>query len=260
MSHEISRVRHELRRRTLTVARIEDLNPGMRRVHFASPDMNGFPSVGFDDHVKMFIPGTGTPGVGPPAAGSPDEGGKPVMRDFTPRRFDVAGGTMVIDYAMHHAGPAVDWAREAKIGDLLEIGGPRGSAVVTDDFDWYWLIGDESALAAIGRRIEELRVGVPVTSIVLVDSEAEAQSFDTNANLTSIWVVREGGDDIATLCAAVASVELPAGDGFIWIAAEAQVARAVRRAVEARGHPSNWLKAAGYWQAGDPGVHIRIED
>ena len=87
MSHEISRVRHELRRRTLTVARIEDLNPGMRRIHFASPDMAGFPSVGFDDHVKMFIPGTSTHG----------DGGKPVMRDFTPRRFDVAGGTMGID-------------------------------------------------------------------------------------------------------------------------------------------------------------------
>ena len=195
ISHEISRVRHELRRRALTVARIEDLNPEMRRIHFGSPDMDGFPSVGFDDHVKMFIPSTGIPGDGPPAAGPPDEGGKPVMRDFKPRRFDVAGGTMVIDYAMHHAGPAVDWARDAKIGDILQIDGPRGSAVITDDFDWYWLISNESA-----------------------------------------------------------------GDGFIWIVAEAQVARAVRRAVEARCHPNNWLKAAGYWQAGDPGVHIRIED
>ena len=260
MSHEISRVRHELRLRILTVARIKDLIPGIRRVHFASPDIDGFPSVGFDDHVKMFIPGTGIPGDALPAAGPSGEDGKPVMRDFTPRRFDVAGGTMVIDYAMHHAGPVVDWAPDAKIGDILQIGGPRGSAVSTDDFDWYWLIGDKLALAAIGRRIEELRVGVPVTSIVLVDSEAEAQSFETSAELTSTWVVREGGEDVATLCAAVASVEPPAGNGFIWIAAEAQVARAVRRAVEARGYPSNWLKAAGYWQAGDPGVHIRIED
>ena len=143
----------------------------------------------------MFIPGTGNPSDGPPAAGAPGDGEKPIMRDFTPRRFDVVGGTMVIDYAMHHAGPAVDWARDANIGDILQIGGLRGSAVITDDFDWCWLIGNESA-----------------------------------------------------------------GDGFIWIAAEAKVARAGRRAVEARGHPSNWLRTAGYWQAGDPGVHIRIED
>jgi NADPH-dependent ferric siderophore reductase len=31
------------------------------------------------------------------------------MRDFTPRRFDAAAGTTVIDYALHAAGPASDW-------------------------------------------------------------------------------------------------------------------------------------------------------
>ena len=115
------------------------------------------------------------------------------MRDFKPRRFDVAGGTMVIDYAMHHAGPAVDWRATRRSATFSRSAG-RADWLSSPDFDWYWLIGNESA-----------------------------------------------------------------GDGFIWIAAEAQVTRAVRRAVEARGHPSNRLKAAGYWQTGDPGVHIRIE-
>src|SRR6185436_499825 len=102
---------------------------------------------------------------------------KPPARDFTPRRFDVASGTFVIDFALHDAGPATNWAVAAKVGDTLEIGGPRGSAVIPDDFDWYILIGDETALPAIGRRVEELRQDVPVTTIVAVASLEETQTF-----------------------------------------------------------------------------------
>ena len=246
--HQIMRVRHELRRRTLTVTRIEDVTPGMRRVHFTTPDLADFPSLGFDDHVKMFIPGTAGPG----------ERGE--MRDFTPRRFDRAAGTIAIDYAMHDAGPAVAWARDAKAGDVLEIGGPRGSAVIPDDFDWYWLIGDETALPAIGRRLEELRAGVPVASFVVVDGPQEAQSVETRAAWTPHWIARSGPDDAATFGTALADVAFPAGEGFVWIAAEAGVARAVRRLIEQRGHPREWIKASGYWQRGDVGVHVPIDD
>lgn len=246
--HQITRVRHETRRRTLTVDRIEDVTPGMRRIHFTCADLADFASAGFDDHVKMFIPGPVAPGE------------RGMMRDFTPRRFDQAAGTIAIDYALHDAGPAVAWAIAARPGDSLEIGGPRGSAIIADDFDWYWFIGDATALPAIGRRLEELRDGVPAVSFVLVDSPAEAQEIVTQTDWTPHWVVRSGSDDAANLIAATADVPLPRGDGFIWIAAEAGVARAVRTAIEARGHPRAWLKASGYWQRGDEGVHVKIED
>ncbi|HEX8414210.1 MAG TPA: siderophore-interacting protein [Sphingomicrobium sp.] len=245
--HEITRVRHELRRRRLTLAQIETLSPGMRRLHFTSPEMDGFPSVGFDDHIKMFIPGTAAPGE------------RGTMRDFTPRRFDAAAGTIAIDYALHPAGPASDWARDASVGDVLEIGGPRGSAIVSDDFDWYWLIGDMTALPAIGRRLEELGPGAPVTSIVLVDSAEDAQVIKTAAPWTPHWIVRDRADpDLLTQ--AISAMTLPTGDGFVWIAAEARAARAARAAVEALGQPKAWIKAAGYWQQGDAAVHLRIDE
>jgi len=37
---------------------------------------------------------------------------------------------------------------------------------------------------------------------------------------------------------------------FVWIAAEASVASALRDDLIARGHPKEWLKASGYWIAG----------
>lgn len=245
--HQITRHRHEVRRRTLTVAAVEQLGPRMRRFTLRSPELHDFVSLGADDHVKLFF-GTGADG-------------RPQMRDYTPRRFDTAKGELVIDFALHEAGPATAWAMDARVGDTLEIGGPRGSAVVPDDFDWYLLVGDETALPAIGRRVEELRGGVPVISVVAVDGPADEQSFAARANWTGVWVHRDGqGDDAQALIAALPR-PLPAGEGFVWIAAETQVARALRTHVlDALGHRREWSKAAGYWTRGQADAGGRIEE
>jgi len=183
------------------------------------------------------------------------------MRDFTPRRFDRTLGTLIIDFALHEAGPATRWATSAQIGDTLEIGGPRGSTVVPDDFDWYLLIGDETALPAIGRRVEELRTDVPVATFVSMDA-GETQDFQTKAAWTPRWIARDGSsDDGALLRAALADYALPSGEGFVWIAAEASVARSLRNyVIEDLGHPRQWTKAAGYWKRGHSDVHEKIED
>jgi len=87
------------------------------------------------------------------------------MRDFTPRHFDASTRTLTLGFALHDAGPASAWAASARVGDVLGFGGPRGSRLTPDNFDWYLLVGDETALPAIGRRTEELRTGVPVLTV-----------------------------------------------------------------------------------------------
>lgn len=246
--HQIKRVRHETRRRLLSVQSIEDLGPTMRRIHF-SGDLAGFVSASADDHIKLFF--------------APErEGERPIMRDFTPRSFDTALGTIVIDFALHEAGPATGWAGRARIGDTLEIGGPRGSAVIPDDFDWYLLVGDETALPAIGRRIEELRPGVPVISAVVIGTMEDAQRLETRAAWQPGWALRDGSrEDAALLIEALDAITLPEGEGFVWIAAETGVARALRSyMLETRGHPRAWMKAAGYWTRGHADAHERIDD
>ena len=163
---------------------------------------------------------------------------------------------------MHEAGPATAWALGARPGDTLEIGGPRGSLVVADDFDHYLLIGDETALPAIGRRVEGLRPGVPVTTMVVVDDADEIQTFATRADWRPVWVARSGRDrdDAALLREALEQWTAPRGDGYVWIAAEAQVARALKaHMLEDRGHPRAWLKAAGYWVSGKAGESEKME-
>ncbi len=238
----ITRIRHETRRRTVTVSSVERLTPRMLRVSFTGPDLRDFVSVSPDDHVKLFFnDGRGA-----------TENDRPCMRDYTPRRFDTEQCYLVIDFALHEAGPATTWAMTARIGDTLDIGGPRGSMVIADDFDWYVFIGDETALPAIGRFVEQARAGVSVTTAVVVDSEAEIQQFETDAIWKPIWAIRDGTRDDAALLRADLSASLASpGAGFVWIAAEAHIARVLRSyVIEDRQHPREWTKAAGYWTRG----------
>ncbi|WP_199741754.1 siderophore-interacting protein [Corallococcus sp. CA047B] len=239
--HQMVRVRHELRRRKLTVSGVEALTPRMRRIRFTSPELAGFQSPSPDGHIKVFFSRQG------------DEAGPPVMRDFTPRAFDPVAGTLTLDFALHGAGPATEWAASAQVGQTLEIGGPKGSSLMPDDFDWYLLVGDESALPAIGRRVETLRPGVPVSTLVAVARADEVQHFETRAAWRREWVVRgePSAQDGQHLLRALAGFSPPPGDGFVWIAGEASLVREVRtHFVEERRHPGDWLKAAAYWHRG----------
>ena len=49
----VQRVRHELKRRTLVVARVESLSPHFRSVTFTGESLADFVSASFDHHVKF---------------------------------------------------------------------------------------------------------------------------------------------------------------------------------------------------------------
>ena len=114
----IERVRHELRRRSLVVSGIERVTPGMLRITLSGEDLADFVSLGADDHIKVFVPGAD---------------GTEERRDYTPRRYDNDARLLALDFALHEAGPVTAWAMNARVGDRLEIGGPRGSAVVSGE-------------------------------------------------------------------------------------------------------------------------------
>jgi hypothetical protein len=52
---------------------------------------------------------------------------------------------------------------------------------------------DETALAAIGRRLEALPGTTRAWVVAEIDNESERQTFDTSASVDVIWVNRRGG-------------------------------------------------------------------
>jgi NADPH-dependent ferric siderophore reductase len=239
---KFDRVRYEPRRRTLTVVRSERVTPAMLRLTLSGPELAGFQNEGFDDHLKVIVPCTGE------------------RRDYTPRRFDAAAGTLAIDFAVHEGGAVTDWAVSAVPGDSVEIMGPKGSSIVSSDVRRLLLVGDETALPAIGRCIEDANDGVAITSVAAVTDRNEEQRWATRADLTQRWSYRALTDaaDVEPLMTQLRSIDLTA-DTFVWVAAEANVARSIRDyLVGERGHTRGWVKSAGYWVNGHAGGKERL--
>jgi NADPH-dependent ferric siderophore reductase len=261
----VERVRHQPapRPRLLEVGEVEQLTPHMLRVVLHGDDWSNFHSAGADDHVKLMFAADGD---GAPPLANPDPNGPrypdgvtpPLMRDYTPRRFDPQRGELTIDFVVHGDGPAASWAANAAPGALLGQGGPRGSLVVSDDFDWYLLAGDETALPSIARRLEELPRSARAFVIVEVADASAQLELETRAKLELRWLHRAGAEPGTTdlLEVAIRELDLPGGNGFAWVAAEADAVRPLRSHLrEERQLPKAWTRITGYWKRGTADHH-----
>ena len=253
----VERVRHELKFRVAKVVATERLTPKMARITLQSDEFSSFVSLAYDDHCKVFFAEPGQSEFPVPTRGENGliwpNGARPEARDYTPRSYDNEKKTLTLDFVLHGDGPASGWAEKAGPGDTIGVGGPRGSFVVRGDYDWYLLVGDETALPAIGRRLEELPRDARAIALIEVADTDEIQTIDAPDGAEIKWVSREGAEpgDASLLLAAVRTIELPEGDGYVFVAGESAMSKAVRAYfVDERGHNPDWIKAAGYWQAG----------
>jgi len=230
----VERVRHELKRRRLTVTQVERLTPHFRRITFNDESLSDFVSASFDDHVKVFV----------------DD----ARRDYTPRSFDNAARELVIEFALHGDGPAAEWAERATPGSTLDIGGPKGSMIVPLDYDWHLLVGDETAFPAVARRLEELPAGAKAIVILQAADAGDRREFASAANVALTWVSSD-----AELQSVVKAMALPAGAGYAWCAGEAAAMAALRKElVDVKGHPGEAIRAAAYWKRGAHGHHENL--
>ncbi|SDW28320.1 ferric-chelate reductase (NADPH) [Pseudomonas syringae] len=244
----IHRVMHEIKRRKLEVLRVTDLTPLMRRITLHGPELVGFISLGTDDHVKLFFPQTAQEHatLEDLTASSDKDAPRPPMRDYTPRRYDETSGELDIDFVLHGEGPAATWAAQAEPGQFLHIAGPRGSMVVPDIFDSYLLIGDETAIPSIARRLEALPANRAALVVVEVASQHEQQTLQSEAQVDVTWVVREEQN----LVDVVRRLEMPEGKLYAWVATESGLSRKLRRVLlDEFGLEEDFVKAAGYWKA-----------
>ncbi|RSZ56408.1 siderophore-interacting protein [Massilia atriviolacea] len=235
----VQRVRHELKIRQVEVVRVRELGSHFRSISFGGAALHDFHSASFDDHIKFIL------GDGPDAA----------RRDYTPRSFDPAAGELTIEFALHGDGPCAAWAAQAQPGQQVLIGGPKGSLIIPVDYDWHLLVGDETGLPAIARRLEELPAGTRATVIVKVDDAADRRAFASGAEVDLRWVASD-----AALLTAVQAWALPAGEGYAWCAGEAATMAAVRQElVGVKGLGKHAIRAAAYWKRGGSGFHENLE-
>ncbi|RDS80072.1 siderophore-interacting protein [Dyella psychrodurans] len=255
--HAHRMVRHTLARRTIEVLSAKRITPHMQRIVFGGDELRGFTSEASDDHVKLFFPnGQGElvlPTLGPNGPEFPAGALPSPMRDYTPRYFDASRLELTIDFVVHGDGPASTWAEQAAPGQRIALAGPRGSFLMAEDFDHVVLVGDETALPAIGRRLDELPEHAHAIALIEIPEKADRLPLGSRAEFDVTWLERDGVDAAQSDLLERALRELPelSGDTFYWIATESRRVRAIRKYLaEECGVPKEWIRATGYWQAG----------
>ena len=254
-NREIQKIMHPLKVRLLTVKKVVQVSPRMKRITLTGKELSDFVSSSPDDHVKAFFPQPGEklPVLPKITATGPvyPEGYKPIMRDYTPVRFDNQACELDLEFYLHESGPGTEWALQAQEGQALGIAGPRGSFVVPYKFDWYLMIGDETAIPSIHRRLQELPANAKALAIIEVEDISEERVLSTLANTEVIWVHRKGhAPGTADLFKkAILAHAFPYGDYFTWIATEGQTSKELTELLETvKGANTRWIKATAYWK------------
>jgi NADPH-dependent ferric siderophore reductase len=234
-------IRHEgARRRHLVVLERTGLTDTLVRFTFGG-DLEGFTSLGPEDHVKAFF--AGRDGV--------------VGRDYTPAEYRPIGASsgpeLDIDVVVHgEAGPATAWASRAGRGDELEIAGPRGSRLAATGFANALLLADPAGMPALRRWVRALAGVLPVHAVLFGDDTRLADHLDQAEVFAATPQLAPTAD--FDLLEVVRSQDVTA-DTFVWAAGEAGALIPVRRWLKQEvGLPKPNLSLHGYWKAGVAGL------
>ncbi|NEE40962.1 siderophore-interacting protein, partial [Streptomyces sp. SID7982] len=76
--------------------------------------------------------------------------------------------------------------------EITWIAGPKMSHGHPEGVDWLLVIGDETALPAIGRWLAEMPAGTRARVFIEVGEESHRQDLPTEADATITWLTRDG--------------------------------------------------------------------
>jgi NADPH-dependent ferric siderophore reductase len=207
---------------TGTLLRTVQLSPRMLRLTFAVPGVA--PTERPDDWLMIFF---GEPG---------DHSDR---RNYTVRAVRQEVEELDIDFALHEGGLAATWAQAAQPGETLVWTPADGGYVLPEDAEWQLIVGDLTALPAIGRILETVRPDVRTTVVIEVEDPADRQPLPGDVR----WVRGRLNEVVRTF-------PEPDAPGYIWMAGETRTVRDARRYLRhERGVDKARWSLTGYWLA-----------
>jgi NADPH-dependent ferric siderophore reductase len=224
--------RPDIRAFSGVVARREQLSEHLVRIVIDGVD--GFTSTGIpDEWVALTVPGQFQ------------------TRYYTVRSW--TNGELVLDVVVHEHGLVTEWAQGPCVGDVVGLSAPKGSFDPPPGASWVLLVGDLTALPAIGRICEA--TDLPVTAHV--ETPDGALPGYVAAPVTWLEPPAPGESRLADL---VRGLTWPPGEGYFWMAGESAQMRAIRHHLRHElGRPSSAYDVMGYW-SGSRGRQARAVD
>jgi NADPH-dependent ferric siderophore reductase len=223
------------------------------RVRLRGPELVGFTSPGFDDHMRLFFPD------GP--VRTLEQMRAAPSREYTPLAW--GDDWLDVEFAIHGAagdrGVAAEWAATAPIGATIGIGGPRGSMLIEGAPDAWFLAGDETAVPAIRRLAASMRADATGQILVEVPDAARELAISAPEGINIDYVHRgvvPGGQVLGQHVDTLTEEDRPPGDVFVFIAAEQSIVRHGRELAVGRwGLDADRIVVKGYWKLGDEEFH-----
>ena len=214
------------------------LTPHMQRIELTAAELAGFSYRPGQD--VMLLVGA--------------DGRRPVRRRYTIRYFDAARQRLTIDVVLHGDGPGERWVRAARPGDRIEGIGPRGKVFPSISADWHLFMGDEAAMPAIMAMTESLPGDAEATLVLEIPATDDEQEVSAPARTRVSFLHRldrpAGDPGSSVLVAEAADVELPPGNGHVYLLGEASVVLALRERLGARGLTPEQISPKAYWGRG----------
>ncbi|MCH1930428.1 siderophore-interacting protein [Shewanella sp. A25] len=235
--------------RELNVIRSQMITPHMLRITLGGDGLAGFPADQESAYIKLLFPQKGE--------------ARPLMRTYTIRQQ--RDHEIDVDFVMHDTdGPASSWAKNAKVGDSILIGGPGLKKLINADADWFLLAGDMTALPAISVNLAQLPKGAVGYAVIEVLSEADIQPLVHPENMQLHWVINPEADiEGKPLVDKVAKLPWLAGNVAVWLACEFSSMRALRKHLKQHDLPKSHFYTSSYWKIGcNEGEHklVKQED
>jgi NADPH-dependent ferric siderophore reductase len=226
----------------------------MLRVVLSGDDLDGFVIASPASSVRLLLPPAGTDTlVMPTWSGNQFElpdGSRAPIRTLTPRYFDDAENALTLDFVLHDHGAASDWARAAAVGDEAAISGPGRPEELDADARSHLLLGDESAIPAIGQLLESIPHDRSIEVHVEVADPVARLDLPEHPGSVITWHDAEPGSAPGdAMVTALMGVD-PLPDA-VWVAGEAAaVQRARTHLFDERGRSRGDVTARGYWKLG----------
>ncbi|CAM5379163.1 siderophore-interacting protein [Streptomyces avidinii] len=243
---------------TAVVVRTERLTPHMVRVVLGGEGLAGFGAGAYTDHyVKILFPAEGvsyaTPWDLEQIRTDHPRAQWPRQRAYTVRHWDPAHLELTLDFVVHgDEGLAGPWAARVQPGEIVRFLGPGGAYAPDRAAGWHLLVGDESALPAIGAAMERMPAGAVVHALVEVEGPRDELKVATPDGVVPVWIHRGSRPIGEALTEAVKALAFPSPDVQAFVHGEAGFVKALRRHLRLeRGIPRERLSISGYWRLGE---------
>ncbi|WP_027058454.1 siderophore-interacting protein [Mesorhizobium loti] len=247
--------------REITVVSSRRISPHMQRLRFAGTDLDRFGDGGL--HMRLLLPPRGRRPVWPSMGIDgllvwPAGEDALTVRVYTIRAIDAASGWLDVDFVLHPGQdtPAAIFAQNAQVGDVIGMIGPGGGEA--PEAQILLLVGDDTALPAIGRILEHLPSSTRAEALIEVDGPDDRIALPQGGNIDITWLYRRGREagTAGLLPTALRERSRAAfADGFVvWAGCEFAGFREIRKIVRKEWRlPRDRHLVTAYWRRGAQG-------